>query len=274
MDGAKQRALAREPVQGRREFRTRNTNGTGPFMLKSRRPDIETVLAANPNWWDKRAHNVDEVVYRPIRLDATRIAALLSGELDLVIPAPLQDVDRIKADAALDVLIGSDLRVMMLGLSQGAPKLNSSNLKDKNPLADKSVREALTRAIDKDTLSRRVMRGLSKPTATIVAPQIQGRDPTLAENKAPYDPERAKKLLAQAGYPDGFELGMDCPNDEYVNAELVCQAVAAMWARRREGKPYCATHRGLYAQDAQRRSRRVSHRMGKYPAAQRIRDPE
>ena len=86
------------PSKGEESFATRSANGTGPFILKTRRPDVETVLTANPNWWDKREHNIDEVVYRPIRLDATRIAALLSGELDLVIPAPLQDVDRIKSN--------------------------------------------------------------------------------------------------------------------------------------------------------------------------------
>ena len=219
------------PSKGEESFATRSANGTGPFILKTRRPDVETVLTANPNWWDKREHNIDEVVYRPIRLDATRIAALLSGELDLVIPAPLQDVDRIKSNPSLDALVGHDLRVMMFGLNQGTPKLNSSSVAGRNPLADKRVREALNRAVDRETLSRRVMRGLSKPTISIVAPEIQGWHPSLADDKAPYDPDRAKKLLAEAGYPEGFEIGMDCPNDQYVNPELICQAVASMWAR-------------------------------------------
>ncbi len=171
------------------------------------------------------------MIYRPIRLDATRVAALLSGELDLVIPAPLQDIDRIRSNPALDALVGQDLRVMMFGLNQGAAKLNNSNIKDRNPFADIRVREALTRAIDRETLGRRVMRGLAKPTTAIVAPEIQGWDASLTQDIAPYDPERAKKLLAEAGYPDGFEVGMDCPNDQYVNPELICQAAASMWAR-------------------------------------------
>jgi peptide/nickel transport system substrate-binding protein len=219
------------PAKGEESYATVNANGTGPFMLKSRRPDAETVLIANPAWWDKATHNIDEVVFRPIALDATRTAALLSGELDLITPAPLQDIDRIKSNPNLEAVIGQQVRVLMWGFNQAAPELKSSNIKGRNPFADIRVREALYRALDNNTLSQRIMRGMSKLTASVVAPQIQGYDPSLAETMAPYDLEAARKLLAEAGYPNGFEVSMDCSTDEFVNAEQLCQATAAMWAR-------------------------------------------
>lgn len=219
------------PSKGEDSYASMHANGTGPFMLKSRRPDAETVLVSNPNWWDKPEGNITEVVFRPIKSDATRVSALLSGELDLITPAPLQDVDRLKKAPDVHVILGHDLRLILLGLNQGAAQLNVSDIKDKNPLADLNVRKALTQAIDVKTLTARVLRGLAEPTANLVAPQIQGYDPALSEPLARYDQAAAKTLLASAGYPNGFELGMDCPSDRYVNAEQVCQAIAAMWAR-------------------------------------------
>jgi peptide/nickel transport system substrate-binding protein len=119
----------------------------------------------------------------------------------------------------------------MIGLNQGAAQLKASNIKGRNPLADVRVRKALFQAVDTVTLSQRVMKGLSKPTASIVAPQIQGYDPALAEVIAPYDPDQARKLLAEAGYPEGFEIGFSCPNDAHMNTEQICQALTGMWAR-------------------------------------------
>lgn len=219
------------PSKGEDSYASSNANGTGPFILKSRRPDAETVLTVNPGWWDKAAHNITEVVFRPIKSDATRISALLSGEIDLITAAPLQDVDRLKANANIDTLVGRDIRVIFFGLNQGASELNASNIKGKNPLADPRVRKALHQAIDVETLVKRVMRGMATPTANLVAPEIQGYDPDMSKVIAPYDVASAKKLLAEAGYPDGFEVGLDCPTDRYINGEQVCQAVAAMWAR-------------------------------------------
>lgn len=216
---------------GEENYAAMHTNGTGPFMVESRRPDANTVFTANPNWWDKREHNIDKIVFTPIKSASTRIAALLSGEVDLVMGAPLQDLDRIKASPNLKVLVGKDLRVMFFGLNQGAPELNSSQIKGKNPLKDVRVRKALYQAIDIDTLNKKIMRGLASPTGVLMAKQIQGYDPVLAPRAAPYDVEAAKKLLAEAGYPDGFDVGMDCPNDRYINSDQIGQAIAAMFAK-------------------------------------------
>jgi len=219
------------PGKGGDSFTHLNANGTGPFILKSRRPDSETVLVVNPKWWDKPEHNLTEVIFKPVNADATRVAGLLSGELDLIVPAPLQDIERIRNAPNLQALVGDDLRVMYLGLNVGAPELFAGDIKGKNPLADKRVRQALYQAIDVDAIASRLMRGFAKATGAMVAPQIQGYDASLAPRAAPYDPEAAKKLLAEAGYPNGFQVGLGCPNDRFVNGEQMCQAVAAMWER-------------------------------------------
>jgi peptide/nickel transport system substrate-binding protein len=218
------------PANGEESYATSHANGTGPFSLKERRPDVEITLERFPGWWDTPKHNLDGIVYRPIPYDATRVAALLSGELDLITPAPVQDVDRINSGNNTAALVGLDLRIMVLGLNQN-DRLNDSSITNANPLRDVQVRKALMQSIDSQTISSRIMKGLSKPTKSIVAPQIQGYDPSLSEDIAPFSVDAAKALLAKAGYPDGFTVGMDCPNDAYINAEQICQAIAAMWAK-------------------------------------------
>ena len=208
-----------------------NANGTGPFILKSRRPDSDTTLVVNPKWWDKPEHNLTEVIFRPVNADATRTAALLSGELDLIVPAPLQDIERIQSNPAMKALLGNDLRVMYFGLNVGAPELKAGDPKGKNPLADIRVRQALYQGVDVDAIAKRLMRGYARSIASMVAPEIQGYDKSLEGRAAPFDPDAARKLLADAGYPNGFTLGLDCPNDRFVNGEQMCQAVTAMWER-------------------------------------------
>jgi peptide/nickel transport system substrate-binding protein len=205
------------------------SNGTGPFRLKERQPSVRTVLVKNFNWWGKADGNVDEVVFTPIGNDATRVAALLSGEVDVMEPVPLQDVERIKA-AGLNVLQGPELRTIFLGMDQKRDELQFSNVKGKNPFKDVRVRRAFYQAIDEETIKSRVMRGAASPTGEMVGATVRGFQPDM--NKRPaYDPEAAKKLLAEAGYPNGFEVGMNCPNDRYVNDAAICQAVAANLAR-------------------------------------------
>jgi len=217
----------RKGIENAASFRT---NGTGPFRMKERQPTTRTVLVRNFNYWDKVESNVDEVIFTPIGNDATRVAALLSGEIDMMEPVPLQDVERIKANANLKVLQGPELRTIFLGMDQKRDELLFSSVKGKNPFKDKRVRQAFYQAIDIETIKSRVMRGAATPTALMVAPGIKG---FVAEmnKRTPYDPEAAKKLLAEAGYASGFEVGMNCPNDRYVNDGEICQAVAANLAR-------------------------------------------
>jgi peptide/nickel transport system substrate-binding protein len=135
------------------------SNGTGPFLTKERQPNTRTVLVRNPNYWDKVESNVDEVVFTPIGNDATRVAALLSGEIDIMEPVPLQDVERLKANPNLKVLQGPELRTIFLGMDQKRDELLFSNIKGKNPFKDVRVRRAFYQAIDIETIKRRVMRG-------------------------------------------------------------------------------------------------------------------
>ena len=205
-------------------------NGTGPYRLRERQPSVRTTLVRNFTYWDKVDSNVDDVVFTPIGNDATRVAALLSGEIDVMEPVPLQDVERIKSAGNLTVLQGPELRTIFLGMDQKRDELQFSSVKGKNPFKDRRVRQAFFQAIDIDTIKARTMRGAATPTAEMVAPGVRGFQADM-NKRLPYDTEAAKKLLADAGYPSGFEVGMNCPNDRYVNDAAICQAVAANLAR-------------------------------------------
>jgi peptide/nickel transport system substrate-binding protein len=206
-----------------------NENGTGPFMIESHQPGVKTVFKANPNWWRKPEHNLKEIIFTPIGSDATRVAALLSGEVDVIEPVPIQDIARVNASGIAKVMTGPELRTIFLGMDQQRDELLYSNVKGKNPFKDIRVREAFYKAIDVELIKTRVMRGLSTPSAVMIAPQLFSLSKDFTRPK--FDPDGAKKLLAEAGYLDGFELTMDCPNDRYVNDAAICQAVVGMLAR-------------------------------------------
>ena len=210
-------------------FASKNTNGTGPFMLVSREPDIKTVLRRNPNWWGKFAGNVDEVIYRPIGSDATRIAALLSNEVDLIQDPPPQDLARLRGNPAIKVFDGVENRIVFFGFDQFRDELLYSSVKGKNPFKDKRVRQAFYQAIDIEAIKTKTMRGNSLPTGANT-PSDKPSTPEL-EKRFPYDRAAAKQLLADAGYPTGFEITLDCPNNRYINDEEICVAVAAMLAQ-------------------------------------------
>lgn len=205
-------------------------NGTGPFRLRMRDPNVRTTLQRNPAYWEKIEGNVQEVVFTPIGNASTRVAALLSGEVDMMEPVPVQDVARIQANPNLKVLQGPELRTIFLGMDQSRNELVSSSVKGKNPFKDKRVRLAFYQAIDINAIQKAVMRGASAPTGLMIAPGITGF-PADLNKRLPYDPDGAKKLLADAGYASGFEVGMNCPNDRYVNDEEICKAVTAMLAK-------------------------------------------
>ncbi len=211
-------------------FAARNANGTGPYVLKTREADVKTVFAANPSWWGKNEGNVDEVVYRPIKQDGTRLAALLSGEVDFVLDPPPQDIARLKKDPKVQVVEGNENRTVFFGFDQWRDELLYSSVKGKNPFRDRRVREAFQLAVDVQALRTQVMRGLSIPTAVMFAPQVDGYDKSL-DVPVKADRAKARKLLADAGYPKGFEVTLDCPNNRYINDEKLCQAVAAMLAQ-------------------------------------------
>ena len=210
-------------------FASLNANGTGAFTIESHQPGVKTVFKANPNWWQKPQHNLKEIVFTPIGSDATRVAALLSGEVDIIEPVPIQDISRVDSSPNAEVMKGPELRTIFLGMDQVRDELLYSNVKGKNPFKDIKVREAFYKAIDIELIKTRVMRGLSTPSALMIAPQLFPLSKDFTRPK--FDPDGAKKLLTEAGYPDGFEVTMDCPNDRYVNDAAICQAVVGMLAR-------------------------------------------
>ncbi|WP_310384160.1 ABC transporter substrate-binding protein [Roseateles sp.] len=208
-----------------------HSNGTGPFMLVSRAPDSKTVFKRNPNYWGAIEGNLQEVIYTPIKSDATRTAALISGEIDFVLdPAP-RDLARLAQSKGLKIITGPENRIIFIALDQGRDELLSGSPKGKNPFKDVRVRRALYQAIDIASIKTRLMDGQAAPTGAMVpSPLGSFNDPAL-EARLPFDLAAAKKLLSEAGYANGFEFTLDCPNNRYVNDERICMTLASQWAK-------------------------------------------
>jgi peptide/nickel transport system substrate-binding protein len=205
-----------------------HANGTGPFILVDRQPDVKTTLKRNPDYWDKSIKtNIDEVIFQPITQEATRVAALISGDMDIVSPVPVQDWDRLKKIKSIKVLNAPEIRAIFIGMDQFRDELLYSSVKGKNPFKDVRVREAVVLAVDTDAINQKIMRGAARPLGSLVPVGVNGYDDSFGA-AIKTDPARAKKLLADAGYPNGFSVTLNCPNDRYVNDEKICQAVAGM----------------------------------------------
>jgi peptide/nickel transport system substrate-binding protein len=209
-----------------------NANGTGPFMLVSRQPGIKSTWKRNPAYWGKIEGNVQEVVFTPVGSDATRTAALISGELDFVLdPAP-RDVPRLRNTAGVKIIDGPENRIVFIGMDQARDKLLYGNVPgDKNPFKDQRVRRALYQAIDIETLKTKLMQGQSVPTGGLTPSPMGAYNDAEIEKRFPFDLAAARKLMADAGYADGFEVTLDCPNNRYINDEEICLSLAAMWAQ-------------------------------------------
>ena len=213
-----------------------NANGTGPYLLVSRAPGIKTSFKRNPDWWGWKAlpaakGNVQEIVYTPIANDATRLAALISGEIDLVLdPAP-RDVPRLRSVAGVKVISGLENRIIFIGMDQQRDELLYGSVKDKNPFKDARVRRALYQAVDIETMRSKLMNGLSVPTGGYTPSPVGAFNDAEIESRLPFDVAAARRLMSEAGYPEGFEVTLDCPNNRYVNDEEICLALAAMWSQ-------------------------------------------
>jgi len=211
-------------------YTARNTNGTGPFILKAREPDVKTVFVVNPKWWGKRdSESIDEVIYTPIKNNATRISALLSGEIDFVLDPPVQDVPKLKENKAIKIMEGNENRTLFLNFDQGRDELLYGS-KGKNPFKDIRVRQAMLQAIDINAIYVSVMRKLSLPTMSLIAPQVRGYTKDV-ENRPPVDIVKAKKLMADAGFGNGFDVTLDCTDNRYINDQAICVAIAGMLAK-------------------------------------------
>ena len=224
-------------VGGEEAYLARHANGTGPFKLESREVNVKTVFVANHQWWDEpnRKGNLERVEYLPIASPATRTAALLSGQVDFVLdPAP-QDLSRLSRSGTLKVVSSAEDRVMMIALDQHRDQ--SPYIKDKkgdplkvNPFKDERVRQALSLAVNRDALVKSVMRGKAVATQSLVSNSVFGYSAEVAK-PYDYDPVKAKALLKEAGYENGFSFILDTPNNRWVNDENLCKALASMWAK-------------------------------------------
>jgi peptide/nickel transport system substrate-binding protein len=205
-------------AKGETNFATMNTNGTGAFVLESRSVDEKTVLSANPNYWGKAIYpsQVTELIYTPIQSAATRVAALLSGQVDIIQDVPVQDLNRVGSTDGLNVVTAAQNRVIFFGLDT-----------KEGPTSNLKVRQAMNIAINRDALKKVVMRGQSDPTGVIMPPFVNGWSKALNAYPA-HNVEQAKALMSEAGYANGFDITLNCPNDRYINDEAICQAAVGM----------------------------------------------
>jgi peptide/nickel transport system substrate-binding protein len=212
-------------------YAVRNANGTGPFRLERYEADQRTVLARHDAWWgwnDKRSGNVREVSFVTIRSDATRLAALASGEVDMVLDPPYQDIQRLQRDSRVKLLQTADIGQQYLTFDHASAELRDSDVKGKNPFKDLRVRQAVYHAVNVPLIVDKVLRGQGVPTGAFLSPRVDG-SPADLDKRLPFDPARARALLAEAGYPNGFAVTLDCVNVAW--RENVCQAASAMLAQ-------------------------------------------
>lgn len=207
--------------------------GTGPFKFSSFKRGESVELVRNDNYWGAKPE-WDKVTFRILTSDGARIAALLTGEVDAIDSVPPADVAKLKTNAKFNVVQRTSWRTLFWTLDQSRDKTpdvtdKSGKPLDKNPLKDIRVRQAISKAINRQALTERTLEGLGIPASNIVAPGILGYADNLKVEK--YDPEGAKKLLAAAGYPNGFTLTLHGPNNRYINDERVVQTVAQFLSR-------------------------------------------
>src|SRR5262249_13892680 len=224
-------AMAITRAAGASTFPELNTNGTGAWRLVERQIDVRTVIEPNANYWGgNNTGNVTRATLRPIANVATRVAALLSGDLDLVYPRPFQDLQRVSAAPNTRVVQGPSGRTIYLGFDVFRDESLDMPGTGRNPLKDVRVRQAIYHAIDENAIIRVVMRGSTQAAGLFIAPSINGFQQDMSD-RLPFNPDRARALLTEAGYPNGFPLTLHCPNNRYVNDEAICTAIIPMLTR-------------------------------------------
>jgi peptide/nickel transport system substrate-binding protein len=222
---------AERPSKESENFATLNANGTGAFQIVERQPGLKTVLEPFDGWWGEAEHNITRAELTPIQNPATAVAALLSGDVDMINPVPIQDAERLSGNPDVKVVKGIEARVIMLGFPHQAEALKYGTDAGKaNPFKDARVRQAVAEAVNVPAILQTIMRGNAEPASQLVSPAMRGYSGSQSERPA-FDVEKAKALLAEAGMAEGFSFGLKCPNDRYLNDEAVCQAVTSMLAQ-------------------------------------------
>jgi peptide/nickel transport system substrate-binding protein len=203
--------------------------GTGPYRFVRWVRGEVLELARNPDYWGG-LEPWDRVIFRPIKLAGARTSAFLSGEVDLIDGVPTVDVAGLRANPQISLFQTPTSRVMFVAFDTFAePTPGVSDTDGRNPFKDPRVRQALSLAINRDAIIRQVMEGLAVPAAELARPGMFGADPELVPDA--YNPEEARHLLAEAGYPNGFRLTLGAPSDGFENASQLAQAIASMWTR-------------------------------------------
>jgi peptide/nickel transport system substrate-binding protein len=208
-------------------FAARNANGTGPYKLVRWDTDVKVVLAANDAYYGTKG-NVTEATYFVVSSAATRVAALISGEMDFVIDPQVQDLERLRNTPGVVLEQAISTGTQYLGFDQGRDTLIHGDAGGKNPFKDKRVREAVRMAIDLKALNSKVMRNTSNAGRSLYSPAVDGYDRKF-DALPKYDPAAAQALLKQAGYPNGFSVDLDCSAQQ--PADAICQGIAGMLSR-------------------------------------------
>lgn len=200
-------------------FASRNASGSGPFTVVSREQGVKVEFARNPAYWDKKSPgNVDKMVMTPIKEGPTRVAALLSGDVDYIAPVPPTDIERVKSDSNSSLITMSGTRIITLQMNQ----------ERRAEFKDPRVRQAFVYAINQEGIVDKIMKGFATPAAQMSPKGYLGHNPAL---KPRFDLKKAQQLMKEAGYEKGFSITMTTPNNRYVNDEKIAQAVAAMLAK-------------------------------------------
>lgn len=203
----------------------KNMIGTGPFKFSQFTKGDRVVFKRNDAYWGKKTA-WDTVIMRPITNAGSRVAGLLSGDVDFIERPPTQDIPRIQADNRFKVEGGVSARVIFLGMDQARDNPPGVKADGKNPFKDERVRKAISLSVDRRAMVEKIMGGYAKPAQQLLSKEFFGANTSLPV--LPTDVEQAKKLLAEAGYPNGFEVTLATPNDRYINDAQVAQAVAQM----------------------------------------------
>ncbi|WP_324753604.1 ABC transporter substrate-binding protein [Roseovarius sp. Pro17] len=200
-------------------FASSNISGTGPFTVSEREQGVKVVFKRNPDYWDTNSPgNVQTAILTPIKEAPTRVAALLSGDVDFIAPVPPTDLERIEGDDNVKLVTMSGTRIITLQMNQ----------KRNEALANKQVRQAIVHAINNEGIVSKIMKGFGTVAAQQSPEGYVGHNPDL---KPRFDVAAAQALMEEAGYADGFSATMMCPNNRYVNDYKICEAAAAMLAQ-------------------------------------------
>ncbi|MEM1374732.1 MAG: ABC transporter substrate-binding protein [Pseudomonadota bacterium] len=212
------------PDKDQGNFATLNANGTGPFQITSRQPDLSTTLEPFDGWWGEVEHNLTSVTMTPIQNPATALAALISGDVDFINPVPIQDVERLKALSDVEVIQGIEARVIMLGFDQEPGGASEADM-----FLDPQARQAVAAAVNVPAILQTIMRGNAEEASQLVSPAMRGFSDANARPYA-FDQDGARALVEDAGLA-GQTINFRCPNDRYLNDEAVCQAITGMLAQ-------------------------------------------